>query len=158
MRFIRQDEKGYVLDEYFAYLKAEGGKFPVGARQFAFQDGHYDIQHHECPHDSWLEELVIKEPSSGKRRHKRKIQIVAKFLGSFHDGYFDLTYIDVTSYSLNFEASPGIKLNRGHGDWMIDEITIIGTNTVCHEIEFRDAGTWRNFCSDLNYRRYPGDV
>lgn len=157
MRFIRKDENGYILDEYLNYLREEGKKLPTGAHQFAFQDGHYDIQHHDCPHDSWLEDLVVKELSSGERRHKRRIQIVAKFLGSFQDGYFELTYADVTSYSLNFELDQGRKLNRGHGDWMIDEVTMIGANTVCHEIEFRDVGTWKILCSDLHYHWYRGD-
>jgi len=149
MQLIRKTESGYRLDEYLQYLKANADNLPAGAREFALADWHYDFAHRQCPHDSWLEEFKIKEVSSGARSQVRWLEIATKFLGAYHDGYFNLNYRGVVAYSLKFGSSVS-----GHGDWIIDEITMGESSTVQHEIAFSEATVFIS-CTDFDYRWTP---
>jgi hypothetical protein len=155
MRFIRHDERGYWFDEYLRYLRDNAEKFPVSAREFALADWHYDMRHHQCPHDSWLEYFDIKEISSGKRNEIRFVEISTKYFGSYHDGYFCLEYRRVSSYSIQFSSFKRRERDIGHGDWIVDEITIDEENMVHHEIEFSEGGSVSIHCADLEYRWMP---
>jgi hypothetical protein len=86
MRFITQSERSWELERYLRYVSRSAAKFPAGARAFVCQDWHYDITHHQCPHDSWVEELVVRELSSAERHQNRCLAITARFLGAYHDG------------------------------------------------------------------------
>jgi hypothetical protein len=154
MRFIRYD-RGYWLDEYFQYLKDDAEKFPAGAREFALAPWHYEMAHQKSPHDSWLEYFDIKELSSGKRNEVRVVEIRARYLGSHHDGHFTLIYRSVSSYSMEFGTFKRGGPDRGHGDWIIDEITIDEENNVHHEIHFSEGGEIKICCADLEYRWEP---
>ena len=150
MRFIRKDERGWwQLDDYLDFLSGNAERFPPGAREFALAGWHYDFKHVQCPHDSWLEEFTIKENSSSERNQIRLVEIRARFLGAYHNGYFDLIYEGVSSYSSKF-SSIERGSNRGHGDWIIDEIIMPNSSMVHHEIELRQA-TWSICCADLRY-------
>jgi hypothetical protein len=154
MRFIRYD-RGYWLDEYLQYLKGNADKFPPGAREFALAPWHFDMRHHQCPHDSWLEYFDIKEISSGKRNEIRVVEIRTRYLGSCHDGFFDLVYRGVSSYSMEFNTFKRGKNDIGHGDWMVDEIVVDEDNRIQHEIEFCEGGVIIICCADLEYRWEP---
>jgi hypothetical protein len=154
MRFIHYD-RGYQLDEYMRYLNENAEKFPVGAREFALADWHFDIRHSKCPHDSWLEYFNIKEISSGKRHEVRVVEIRTKYLAGSHDGYFSLVYRGVSSYSMEFSTFKRGQNDIGHGDRMVDEIAIDEENMVHHEIEFRQGGAITICCADLEYRWEP---
>jgi hypothetical protein len=154
MRFIRDDKKGYRLDDYLAYLREQGDKLPSGVREFACATWHYDITHHQCPHDSWLEHYVVREISSGARDHIRSTEITARFLNAYHDGHFDLVYHGVSSYALELSECRADQTIRGHGDWLIDEITVSTSNEVTHSIEF-SAARWTVRCADLRYTWMP---
>jgi hypothetical protein len=78
----------------------------------------------------------------------RRVEIIARFLGAHHDGSFDLTYKNVSSYSLTLKD---MSANRGHGDWMIDELTLHDPSKVQHEIELSGA-TINICCTDVHYR------
>jgi hypothetical protein len=147
VRLIRYEEHGWVLDDYVQYLAENAAAFPSGARSFATANWHFDFKHSQCPHDSWLEEFSIREAASGRRRQVRSVGITAKFFGAHHDGYFDLLYEGVSSYSLKFSAGKG---SRGHGDWIVDEITISDTNAIHHEILLSEA-TISIDCTDFRY-------
>jgi hypothetical protein len=147
VRFIRQANHGWVLDDYLQYLAENAAAFPSGARSFATAHWHFDVKHHQCPHDSWLEEFSIREVASSRRREVRSLGIIAKFLGAYHDGYFNLQYEGVSSYSLKLDA---VKGSGGHGDWIIDEITMSDTHFIHHEILLSEA-TLSVDCTDLQY-------
>jgi hypothetical protein len=155
MQFIRLDKRGYHLDDYLRYLTDNAEKFPAGAREFALADWHYDREHHQCPHDSWLEFFNITEISSGERNEVRVVEITAKLFGAYHDGYFSLVYRDVSSYSLECTTFRRGKALIGHGDWMVDELTMKGKNIVHHEIEFSEGGTIIVDSADIEYRWLP---
>jgi hypothetical protein len=151
VRFIHRKDGRYSLDSYLAYLDEHAEKMPPGAREFAMADWHYDIGHHQCPHDSWLEAFSINENAGGVRHENSTVDIEASFLGSYHDGHFSLIYRDVASYSLQFNKRSRTKIRRAHGDWMIDEVTVTDANMLYHEIEFESA-TLMITCAELEYR------
>lgn len=140
-----------MLDDYLQYLNETADRFPPGVREFALANWHFDFKHHQCPHDSWLEKIVITEIASGERRQVRASEISATFFGAYHDGYFDLVYKGVSSYSLEFSGAHG---RRGHGDWIVDEMTINDKGTVHHEIKFSEA-MFSIDCVDFKYHWIP---
>jgi len=150
---IWKKEREYQLDAYLDYLRENADRFPRGAREFALADWHYDFQHHQCPHDSWLETFAIKENASGQRQERSMVEIESLFLGAYHDLYFSLTYRNVLAYSLECAARAPVG-KRGHGDWIIDELTLTDSNAVRHEIQFESA-TLIVTCADLEYRHIP---
>jgi hypothetical protein len=141
---------------YREHLESIREKLPTSAYQFAIAEWHYDPQYHECPHDAWVESLVIVEPFSGERREKRSLEINLRLLGAYHDGYIDIQYQGVESYLLEtpseFESPP---LNVGHGDWLIDEIRLSERGLALHEIKFSRGSSWVIECTEIIYQWNP---
>src|SRR5512144_2919016 len=54
-------------DRYVAYLRKNERRFPAGAYSLATSDWYFGASDHRAPHDAWLEEVTISEPSSGGR-------------------------------------------------------------------------------------------
>jgi hypothetical protein len=155
VKFIKYKDNSWQLEEYLEYLNKVRDELPSGAREFALSPEHYDFENPKCPHDSWVECISIKETSTGKRSEKRALEITAKFLGSFHDGFFEILYKDVQKYSLNLERAARENTKIGHGDWIIDEILFESSGLVSHEIVFSDSGMWKINCADILYRWIP---
>jgi hypothetical protein len=151
MKYVRYENNAWQLQNYLQYLQENERLFPPGARDFAMQDWRYDFKHHQCPHDSWVEALIIHEPASGARREVRSVAITALLLGAYHDGRFTLTYNDVTSYEFGY-SQRGRKGRQGHGDWIIDELTLSEAGAVRHEILFEDDNRWIICSGDLCYQ------
>lgn len=135
---------------YRNYLASAQARFPPGAYEFATARWHYDTDDHRCPHDAWVETVLIVEPASGARREVRGLEIRLQLLGAYHDGRLVITYQGVRRYSLfqpfphELEHAPPV---RGHGDWLVDEITASDNGRpelplVIHEIEFSNQGLW----------------
>lgn len=159
MQFIKKDKSGtWQMQRYFEYLDKIGNKLPQNARNFAFFEGHYDITHPQCPHDSWVEFVNVHEISQGKRNEIRHIEINAKFLDARHEGFFEITYKNVQSYNMSLASSVKAvpydyaPAKIGHGDWIVDEITINPSGHVLHEIEFSDSAVWKILCNDIVYK------
>src|SRR5690242_1045659 len=72
----------------------------VPAAAYATAGWHYEPEDPHCPHDTWLEELRIQEPSSGKRSEIGSLEICLRLLGAYHYGYIELRYKNVHGYSL----------------------------------------------------------
>lgn len=88
------------------------------------------------------------------------MEIVAIFLGAYHDGFIELTYKHVQAYSLAFTrgavgAAAERARTRGHGDWIIDEVLLADDGSVSHEIEFDLSSRWEIRCKDIVYRWQP---
>ncbi len=142
---------------YQEYLKSVRTKLPPSAYEFAVAEWHYNPEYHECPHDAWVESLVISEPFSGERREKRKLEINLRLLGAYHDGYIDLKCKDVRSYSLETPLNK-MPLGVGHGDWLTDEVRLSESGFVLHEVEFSRGGRWLIECGDIIYRWSPSNT
>ena len=149
MLHISQGEEEYQLEPYLDYLQRIQTRLPEGARSFASASWHYDLTHRKCPHDSWLETVALRELSQGSRKEIRRLEIVATFLGSFHDGVFDIVYRDVQSYSLVLPEGKRRNATVAHGDWLVDEILLTEDGHVSHEISFSERGVWKIVCGDL---------
>ena len=140
-------------DRYREYLVANRARFPSSAYSFATADWRFDPTDHRCPHDSWVETLTLFEPSSGEYREKRGLEIHIRLLGAYHDGYLNLVYSGVRSYSLDTPSDFALPPNGvGHGDWLVDEIRLSDHGHVLHEIEFSRGSRWVIECRDIMYR------
>jgi hypothetical protein len=151
MKYIESIEFGYRVDKYLEYLSGMMNIMPAVAHDFASAPWHYDLTHHQCPHDSWVESLEILELGKGKRKEVRLVDIHATFLGAFHDLRFEIIYRDVCTYSFALASSRRGMATIGHGDWMIDEL-IYEDGRFSHEIIFSDSGRWSIQCADFSYR------
>ena len=130
-------------------LQAIASHLPAGAKSFALSNWHYDPTHHQCPHDAWLDSLVVEELASGERQQIRKIRIILTLLGAYHDGRIQLSYEDVVRYS--FEKPPS---GNAHGDWLIDEVQLSPEGLAVHDIQF-EKGRLRIECRDFTYSWTP---
>jgi hypothetical protein len=141
-----------VYGAYFEYLTSIKDQLPASAYEFAMASWHYNPGDHQCPHDAWVESLSIIEVSSGDRHEERSIEIKIRLLGAYHDGFAEMKYVGVKSYSLctpaEFRLPP---LGVGHGDWLVDEIRISDRGLVLHEIEFSRGSNWLIECQDIYY-------
>jgi|SRR5882724_1226479 len=136
---------------YSDHLESIKDKLPQSTYQFATAEWHYDGLHHRSPHDGWLEFVTVREPSSGDRNQYRTIEIHIRLLAAYHDGYIDLSYFDVRSYSLTAAMAdfhPDMN-NKGHQDWLYDEIRLSDRGNVLHEIEWSRGDHWVIECKDI---------
>ena len=132
-------------------------RMPRAAYSFATADWHYDHNDPRCPHDAWVESLVLVESSSGTRSEIRDLEVRVRLLGAWHDGHIELTYTKVQSYLLKTPRKPEhpMRANKGHEDWMIDEVRLSESGYVLHEVAFGRGGRWVIESEDLNYRWRP---
>lgn len=147
------EEVETALADYRKFLESVRPNLPPSAYDFASASWHYDHSDHRCPHDSWVESLAIREPSGGTRQEKREVEVVIRLLGAYHDGYLELLYPGVRSYSLGGETPEEPKI--GHGDWLVDEVRLSPKNLVLHEILFRGGSRWLIEACDIDCRWLP---
>lgn len=152
MKWIKFIDGSWHLTSYLEYLESIKESLPPGAHDFMFAERRYDISNPKCPHDSWLECMRIVESGVGDRNESRTLEMNARFLGAFHDGWIDLSYKGVTSYSLGLKRMQREKAMIGHGDWVIDELVLNKDGSIRHEITFSDTGLWEICATDVSYR------
>jgi hypothetical protein len=149
-------EFGSRLQSYREYLQSVKADFPPNAYEFAAAPWHYDTDDHRCPHDSWVESLVVKELSTGERHQHRTLEIHLQLLGAYHDGHLTVIYHEVQSYSL--DTPPGYKMppsHVGHGDWLVDEVRLSERGHVVHEVTFSRGSRWLIECKDITHHWLP---
>ena len=115
---------------YHSYLESVKDRMPKSAYEFATAEWHYNFSDHRALHDSWLEELIVREPACGERNENRSLEIFIRLLAAYHDGYIELTYKNVRSYSLGKPRDSWLN----HRDWLNDEIRLSENGLVLHEI------------------------
>jgi hypothetical protein len=155
VKIIKKDENGWQLEEYLEYLRKIRDRLPPNARNFAFCQGHYDIEDNKSPYDSWVECVNIREQSEGARHEIRTLEIRTRFLSAAQEGFFEITYKNVQQYFLSLEKAARFSATIGHGYWVIDELLINPAGFVSHEIEFSDSGRWKITCADIIYKWLP---
>jgi hypothetical protein len=146
----RDDDVEGAFEQYQDYLASVRTKFPPSAYALATSDWYFNSTDHRCPHDAWLESLLLEEPSSGSRNELRTLSLTLNLLGAYHDGRIVLRYPRVFSYS--FRVDDG---KDGHRDWRYDELRLSERGNLIHEIEWcglNDVGTWTIEASDLEFR------
>jgi len=91
------DESGISWKRYMAYFATIRDRLPGIAREFVEAPWHYDTNDHRCPHDAWVEQVLISEPANGDRRQRRRIDIQVRLLGAYHDGHLTLRCLNVVA-------------------------------------------------------------
>ena len=160
MAYFLSDERNKDVVEayrrYQEYLRQHEHEFPSGAFALGTAEWYQDPNDHRCPHDGWLETLVVSETADVER--KRKTSIVIRLLGAYHDGFIEFSYPDVFAYIL---GSPSCA--RGLGDWLYDEFRLSPNGHVIHEIEWAgvtnaEGSRWIIEASDVIFRWIPQSV
>ena len=151
------EESEALFERYYEYLESVKERMPREAYSFAAADWHYDHDDPRCPHDAWVETLVVAEVASGTRAEIRDLEIRVRLLGAWHDGHIDLTYTKVQSYLFdtprNLEYP--MRSSKGHEDWIFDEMRLSDLGNVVHEVQFSGGSSWLIECEDLIYRWMP---
>ncbi len=144
LTFAQQKNNWNAYDEH---LQSNKNRIPASAYSFATAEWHYDPNDHKSPHDSWLENAILEEKSSGARQEIRKLEIRMTLLGAYHDGRIKITHHGVHSYKIESTSTQ-------HGDWLQDEITLSDEGFIIHRIEFSRA-YWVVQCADIDYQWLP---
>ena len=156
-------ERAARVAAYRASVEADRERFPPRAYEFALAEWHYDHRDHRCPHDAWVESLLVKETASGTRQEIRAVEISVRLLGPYHDGAMSISYPGVRRYSL---FQPHL-VDRGralpvaqHGDWLVDEVSASNhgrpeQRLAIHEIEFANGGIWTIEAEDVVVEWHP---
>jgi hypothetical protein len=137
------------LAEYRIYLESVRGQMPESAYAFAMADWHYDHSDHRCLHDAWVRQVDVKEVGSGARLSDRHVDLGTELLGAYQDGLVRLQYIGVEAYLIELPQQAIKASRRGHGDWLIDEVSLNQAGGVRHEVFFSTGARWIIDCADL---------
>lgn len=140
---------------YQEYLHLQRDLLPPSAFALGTSEWYQHPGDHRCPHDAWLEQVVVSEQGKGERNEKRVTSIRIRLFGAYHDGCIEFFYPQVFSYSL---ASPSSA--RGLGDWRYDEFRVSSAGHLLHEIEwagfFPDEGSrWIIESTDVEFLWIP---
>ena len=141
---------------YQEYLRQHEQEFPPSAFALATAEWYQNPNEHRCPHDGWLENLVISETADTNK--KRKTTILIRLMAAYHDGYIEFSYPHVFSYS--FEAPSSAC---GVGDWLCDEFRLSPNGHVIHEVEWAGfpngkGSRWIIEASDVSFRWIPQSI
>lgn len=115
--------------QYQDYLRQHEREFPPSAFALATAEWYQNPSDHRCPHDGWLENLVLSETVDIAK--KRATAIRARLLAAYEDGYIEFFYPQVFAYKLDGPSCAG-----GLGDWLYDEFRLSPNGNVIHEIEW----------------------
>jgi hypothetical protein len=135
-------------ERYMSYLHNNEQRFPPGAYSLATSDWYFGASDHRAPHDAWLEEVVIAEPSSGERHEVRETSVRFRLLGAYHDKVLEFVYPKVFAYTFTVPTA-----QYGHYDWRYDEFRLSEAGNLVHEIEWAGppgyAARWIIEASDV---------
>jgi len=69
---------------YQEYLRQHEQEFPASAFALGTAEWYQDANDHRCPHDGWLENLIVSETAVADK--KRTTTILIRLLAAYHDG------------------------------------------------------------------------
>lgn len=138
---------------YQEYLREHERDFPPGAFALATAEWYQNPNDHRCPHDGWLENVIISETRESNKKHNTTIQ--TRLLAAYHDGYIEFSYPRVFTYLFESASCAG-----GLGDWLYDEFRLSPGGHVVHEIEWAGSAAskvsrWIIEASDVEFRWIP---
>ena len=159
MSYILADQRDRDVVAAFAayreYLLERRPEFPPSAYALAASAWYFNFADRRCPHDGWLESVIIGERSIGTRHERRSSTLTIRLLGAYQDGHIEFTYPEVYDYDLS-----GNHIGQGHGDWRYDEFRVSESGRVIHEIEwasFRKTNRWLIEAADVFHRWIPAE-
>src|SRR4051794_19689785 len=108
MKYLLQNAEGaWQVGAYIEYLESIRDGLPAGVQEFAFEPGHYELNHRRATHDCRFDALTISEKQVGDTLERSYVTISARFLGSYRDSYLELEYHDVWDYYLTYSKRQG---------------------------------------------------
>jgi hypothetical protein len=161
LRYIGEVQYGWNHEPYWKYLDSVGHLWPPHIFRFAGSVENHDLESPNSLHDSWVENLFVREVSSAANRSQRIVQIDLSLLGPHHDRFIHLTYGGVKFYQLQMEAGPPGTVqmrNRGHGDLLVHELRSEDDGTFSHEIVFASGSVFLFRFSEFSHRIEPMDT
>lgn len=106
---------GVDFEFYQQYLETVKGKIPADLYDFVYDSKRHDLAEQSL-HDSWINEITIKETRHKKEEFwKFNIDIKIELLGPYHDRLFNLSFEKVLSYQI------GVG-DKGHQDLLTFEV------------------------------------
>jgi hypothetical protein len=149
------EEEGAAFDRYQRYVRGARDRFPPGAYALATADWYFNFSDHRCPHDAWLEELIVSE--GGARKGERGVEIRIRLWSAYEDGHLELRYRDVVRYRCELWPKKPSE-GRAHADWRYDEFRLSEAGLLLHEIEWwsgQPTGTWLIEAADVEHAWIP---
>lgn len=151
MRYITYSpDRGWLMDDYFSYLKLNRTKFPDGVFEFAYNSCHYDLSDSSSLHDAWLDYFVLRENAAGDRKQFRSLSLELQFLGPFHDKVLQFDYLDVSDFSMRTKDGAPALMN-GCGDVLMHEVRLSNEGLVEHEFQFSTSVVLAVTCSTFRF-------
>src|SRR5262249_6791989 len=138
---------------YEQYLQGQRKAFPSGAYSLATAQWYFDPGDHRCPHDGWLETIMLSETATGLRHEVRRVSMRIRLLGAYHDGHIEFYYPQVFRYRFEVDS-----VASGHRDWLYDEFRLSDDGRLLHEIEWAgpgSSGQWVIEASDVEFAWLP---
>jgi len=141
---------------YETYLQGVRDLLPESVYEYATAPWHYDIHDHRCPHDAWVEEVLLRELSRGVEHERRELKMHVRLLGAYHDGHIEFDYANVRRYQFDVDvATDKPPTESGHGNWVVDEVRVSESGLVLHEVEFSSNSRWLIECREFSYAWKP---
>lgn len=116
------------VSDYQSYLASIKDKISLSPHGFIFEDWYRNCDSHRCPHDSWLDRIVVSEDDNNE------VNIELKLLGAYHDGYIFFRYSGVKYYKLDRHSTSVIK--SSHGDLRYEEFRLDDEGYLVHEFDW----------------------
>jgi hypothetical protein len=141
---------------YQQYLHEHEREFPPGAFALATAEWYQNPGDHRCPHDGWLENVIISETVDSHKKRATTIRI--RLLAAYHDGYIEFFYPHVFGYNVE-----GASCGNGLGDWLYDEFRLSPNGNVIHEVEWAGlpmskGSRWIIEATDVQFHWIPQSV
>lgn len=127
---------------------------PRGVTAFALNPDYWDPRCHICPHDAWVDNLIIRENLRPEDRpfplwlQSREVHFELRLLGWSHKNLLQYYYKQVTRYSIAMEGLSKWG-NTAHGDWLEDSFDVGHSGGVVHRIKFQSGAKWQIECADI---------
>src|SRR5215831_5118719 len=106
--FLSKERNRDVLEayrRYQEYLRQHEREFPPSAFALATAEWYQNARDHRCPHDGWLENLVISETADNDKKRTTTIQV--RLVAAYHDGHIEFFYPQVFTYTLESPSCVG---------------------------------------------------
>ena len=142
---------GIDFDLYASYVESIRHKIPEHVYAFASDPQHFDLTSHSSLHDSWIDTLTVREVKENTNSEARKLEVILRLFGPFHDRYINFRYVGVTEYSFVMPSRIGHPRYQhiSHGDLYTHEVRMDADGLLTHEILFEGDSTLLIVCADF---------
>lgn len=128
-------------NSYMEFLEQHRDQLAEGVTDTVKTDMYQNFNNHDCPHDSWLQELIISHVHDP---YQKIIKI--KLLGAYHDRQIILRYHNVILVNIVDDSNDVLE-------WYKDKFTLTDSNIPQHQIRWRNGSEWKiQFTGQFSYQ------